>query len=102
MKKFVGEDRNISLCKEMTKIHENVFRGRVFEILERVKNKKINLKGELVVVLEGQNKPKPFSKINEKIKNEFLSKLSASDSAKLISILTGENKRDIYKKLIEK
>ena len=102
MKKFVGEDRNVSLCKEMTKIHENVFRGRLFEILERVKNKKINLKGEFVLVLDGQNKPKPFSKINEKIKNEFLSKLSASDSAKLISILTGENKRDIYKKLIEK
>ena len=37
MKKFVGEDRNVSLCKEMTKIHENVFRGRVFEILERIK-----------------------------------------------------------------
>ena len=102
MKKFVGKDRNVSLCKEMTKIHENVFRGRVFEILERIKNKKINLKGELVVVLEGQNKPKPFSKINEKIKNEFLSKLSASDSAKLISTLTGENKRDIYKKLIDR
>jgi hypothetical protein len=36
------------------------------------------------------------------IKKEFLSKLSASDSAKLISMLTGKNKRDIYKKLIEK
>ena len=35
------------------------------------------------------------------IKNEYLKKLSASDAAKLISLITDENKRDIYKSLIE-
>ena len=36
-----------------------------------------------------------------KTKKEFLKKMSASDAAKLISLVTGENKRDIYKYLIE-
>lgn len=101
LQKFAGLNRNISICKEMTKIYENVFRGTISEILDSLENKKINLKGEFVVVMEGDQKRKTLKKISTKIKKEFLSKLSPSDSAKLISVLTGENKRDIYKSLIE-
>ena len=99
---FVGANRKISLCKEMTKIHEDVFRGKISEIIKDIENDQINLKGELVLVIDGANNKKIDLNINMQIKKEFLSKLSASDSAKLISMLTGKNKRDIYKKLIEK
>ena len=102
LQKFVGINRSISLCKEMTKIHENVFRGKISEIIKDIENDQVNLRGELVVVLEGANNKRKDLNINAQIKKEFLSKLSASDSAKLISMLTGKNKRDIYKKLIEK
>ncbi len=85
----------------MTKIHEDVFRGKISEIIKDIENDQINLKGELVLVIEGANNKVDLN-INMQIKKEFLSKLSASDSAKLISMLTGKNKRDIYKKLIEK
>ena len=101
LQKFVGKNRKISLCKEMTKIHEDVFRGKISEIIKDIENDQINLKGELVLVIEGANNKIDLN-INTQIKKEFLSKLSASDSAKLISMLTGKNKRDIYKKLIEK
>ncbi len=101
LQKFVGINRKISLCKEMTKIHEDVFRGKISEIIKDIENDQINLKGELVLVIEGANNKVDLN-INMQIKKEFLSKLSASDSAKLISMLTGKNKRDIYKKLIEK
>ena len=101
LQKYVGKNRKISLCKEMTKIHEDVFRGKISEIIKDIENDQINLKGELVLVIEGANNKVDLN-INMQIKKEFLSKLSASDSAKLISMLTGKNKRDIYKKLIEK
>ena len=101
LQKFVGKNRKISLCKEMTKIHEDVFRGKISEIIKDIENDQINLKGELVLVIEGANNKIDLD-INTQIKQEFLSKLSASDSAKLISMLTGKNKRDIYKKLIDK
>ena len=101
LQKFVGINRKISLCKEMTKIHEDVFRGKISEIIKDIENDQINLKGELVLVIEGANNKVDLN-INMQIKKEFLSKLSASNSAKLISMLTGKNKRDIYKKLIEK
>ncbi len=101
LQKFVGKNRKISLCKEMTKIHEDVFRGKISEIIKDIENNQINLKGELVLVIEGADNKIDLN-ISSQIKKEFLSKLSASDSAKLISMLTGKNKRDIYKKLIEK
>ena len=101
LQKFVGKNRKISLCKEMTKIHEDVFRGKISEIIKDIENDQINLKGELVLVIEGADNKMDLN-ISSQIKKEFLSKLSASDSAKLISMLTGKNKRDIYKKLIEK
>ena len=101
LQKFVGKNRKISLCKEMTKIHEDVFRGKISEIIKDIENDQINLKGELVLVIEGADNKIDLN-ISTQIKKEFLSKLSASDSAKLISMFTGKNKRDIYKKLIEK
>ena len=85
----------------MTKIHEDVFRGKISQIIKDIENDQINLKGELVLVIEGADNKIDLN-ISTQIKKEFLSKLSASDSAKLISMLTGKNKRDIYKKLIEK
>ena len=101
-RKYLDTDRSISICKEMTKIHENIIRDKVSKILSHIDENQINLKGELVIVLEGNKENRFKFQINPKIKNELLSKLSASESAKLISSITGMNKRDIYKTLIEK
>ena len=98
---YLNSDRKVSICKEMTKIHENVIRGKASEIFKFVEENQINLKGEIVIVIEGTSKKITAPKINSKIKKEFLKKLSASESAKLISAVTGENKRDVYKKLIQ-
>ena len=94
LQKFVGKNRKISLCKEMTKIYEDVFRGKISEIIKDIENDQINLKGELVLVIEGADNKIDLN-ISTQIKKEFLSKLSASDSAKLISMLTGKNKSSL-------
>ena len=99
---FTGKNRLISICKEMTKIHEETFRGKISEINLSIQKKQINLKGEIVIVLQGLKKNnKTKYVIDKEIKDKFLSKLSASESAKLIALITGENKRDVYKKLIQ-
>ena len=98
---LLKSDRRVSVCKEMTKIHENISRGTVSEIIKFMEENQNNIKGEMVIVIEGKIKKTAIPTINSRIKKEFLAKLSASDSAKLISLITGENKRDIYKKLIQ-
>lgn len=45
------KDPNIALCKELTKIHQDVKRGKVSEILEDIKNPK----GEYILLLNLNN-----------------------------------------------
>ncbi|MEX2274596.1 MAG: 16S rRNA (cytidine(1402)-2'-O)-methyltransferase [Actinomycetota bacterium] len=44
-------DRRMALVRELTKLHEEVLRGTISEVLERLSDRE--LKGELVVVFEG-------------------------------------------------
>lgn len=48
---FVLGDRKASLCRELTKIHEEYIRGNLAEILEEVVGRP--LKGEICLVIEG-------------------------------------------------
>jgi 16S rRNA (cytidine1402-2'-O)-methyltransferase len=47
-------DRNIVLCRELTKIYEEFLRGQISLVLDELK-KKPNVKGEFVVILEGNS-----------------------------------------------
>ena len=91
----------IAICREMTKLHEEIIRGSLKDVLESIETNKVVLRGEIVLVISGSQKNQTDFSFNLKVKNEFLKKLSASDAAKLISLITGQNKRDIYKYLIE-
>ncbi len=48
-------DRQVALARELTKLHEEVIRGRASEVLARLADHE--LKGEVVVVLEGATEP---------------------------------------------
>ncbi len=47
-------DRQIAVAKELTKIHEEFFRGKISEVLKKLTPDKI--KGEFVIVISGKNK----------------------------------------------
>jgi 16S rRNA (cytidine1402-2'-O)-methyltransferase len=44
-------DRRVAVCRELTKLHEEIIRGRLSETLEQLKGKTV--KGEITIVLEG-------------------------------------------------
>jgi 16S rRNA C1402 (ribose-2'-O) methylase RsmI len=85
----------------MTKLYENIERGTAISLLKKICNSELILRGEFVIVLE------PFSlKDNDlifdnKIYKSFLDNMPTKEAAKIISMITKENKRDIYKKLLE-
>ncbi len=43
-------DRRLVVCRELTKMHETIYRGKASEVTERLK--KTSMRGEFVVVLE--------------------------------------------------
>jgi len=49
---YFGENRNISVSRELTKLHEETFRGTIQEALSFFNQKSI--KGEIVVVVSGK------------------------------------------------
>lgn len=49
-------DRNVVICRELTKIHEETIRGSVSEIIEYYKTN--TLKGELTLLIDGYKKEK--------------------------------------------
>jgi len=55
LKQFVdyfGEDRLISISREISKLHEETIRGSLKEVIEQLEQKPI--KGEMVIVIEGK------------------------------------------------
>lgn len=44
-------DRRVAVCRELTKLHEEIIRGRLNDVVERLKGKTV--KGEITIVLEG-------------------------------------------------
>ena len=57
---------------------------------------------EIVLVIEGNSTNNINIKLDNKVKDAFLDKLSISDAAKLLSLVTGQSRQDIYKFLNNK
>jgi 16S rRNA (cytidine1402-2'-O)-methyltransferase len=86
--------REIFLCKELTKKYQKYLRGTADEILKSLDG---NFRGEWVVVIKA-SAAQNSSAISE---NDILElDLPKKTQAKLISKITGENTKEIYKKLL--
>jgi 16S rRNA (cytidine1402-2'-O)-methyltransferase len=49
---FLGSERQVSVSRELTKLHEETRTGPVIEVLEHFKKKEV--KGEIVIVVDGK------------------------------------------------
>lgn len=50
---FFGEDRQVSVCREISKIHEECVRGTLAEVIQHFTENEP--KGEIVIILAGKN-----------------------------------------------
>tara|TARA_B000000532_G_scaffold20319_1_gene14008 strand:+ start:4554 stop:5384 length:831 start_codon:yes stop_codon:yes gene_type:complete len=89
----------VCVAKEITKIHENFFRGTPKEIKQFLLKNKDLIKGEFVILIKVNNTEESFI-IVDKIYHELSSKVSLKDLAKAVSQITGINKNKIYKRFL--
>ncbi len=87
-------NRNISISREITKIHEEIFRGKVSEAIEFYKE----VKGEIVIVVEKGSNEVDISEILNEVKLEIKRGLSNKDAVKLVSKKYGVSKNLLYNK----
>ena len=99
----VFDNRKIVLLKELTKIHEEIKRGYLDEIIDEISEKEI--KGEYIIILFPKERKKEVSFDEDTIKeiDELIKEgLSTKDIAETISKKKGISYRKIYKKCLER
>jgi 16S rRNA (cytidine1402-2'-O)-methyltransferase len=65
---FFGEDRQVSVSREISKLHEETVRGTLQEVIEHFSEKEP--KGEIVIILEGAKEKKNRDKESKYNKKE--------------------------------
>ena len=96
--KYFG-DRKITLCRELTKINEEVFRTTIAEAIKVYEEKKP--RGEYVLVVSGAEKKKNDEEYPadpaEHVKMLMDGGMTKMEAVKAAAKARGENKNDIYK-----
>ena len=104
LKKFLelvsknSENKEIAVCKELTKINETIIRGNVKNILDKIINKEINLKGEFTLIIASE-KRKRKETINDLIKKQtkkLIKKYTLTETVEIVHKLSNISKKDIY------
>lgn len=87
-------DRRASLSRELTKKFEETIRGTLSEILEAAEERQ--LKGEMVLIVEGAEKEEEVFDIASMLKVLLEEGYSSKDAIKLVAERTGAPKNQIY------
>lgn len=97
-------NRNISICKELTKLNENIIRNKTNNISKSLNLTKSKMKGEFILVIEGSDK-KVLKYIDNEIINSILEiskKFSLTDTVKIVHNLTRISKKGLYNAALER
>jgi len=94
-------NRQVAIARELTKLHEEVIRGRTSDVLARLTD--LELKGELVVVLEGSRRPEVVDQ--QELVGEARALVRAGmrkrDAASEVARKRGASANAIYESLVE-
>ena len=102
--------REMSLCRELTKKHEEIIRGTAKEILKSKRNKN-GFRGEITLIIRGasekeieENKKQRYSDISIKDQYEILTTVKGmkrKEAMKKIAELRGISKREVFDRLAD-
>jgi 16S rRNA (cytidine1402-2'-O)-methyltransferase len=89
-------DRKVAVCHELTKIHEEVFRGTISQAIDHFTQPK----GEFTLVIEGRGgkeKPQLTEAVERQLRSLRLSGVTAKEAVARVAGETGLSKRELYR-----
>lgn len=93
---LVFGDRQIAVCRELTKLHEEVFRGTIGQAIARFTEPR----GEFTLVIEGKREEK-YQKSSEDIEKRlcdiYQSGVKAKEAITRVAMETGLSRRELYR-----
>ncbi len=96
LKALVEKDREITLCRELTKQFETIRRGPVDEICDWVASDSNQRRGELVLVLSPVAQSSSWTDKDRALAKSLLAELPVSRVAKIMAAHTGLKRQELY------
>lgn len=97
----LGEDRKAALCRELTKLHEEVVRGTLSELVAMYET--TEPRGEYVIVIEGaapaQQESLSLEQAAELARSYADGGMKLSEACKTAAQAAGVSRKELYKKL---
>lgn len=102
-----GADRRAAVCRELTKVHEQIERGSLAELEASVGNGSIPTRGEVALVIAGSDGPAPdaapdaapaasVERARERVAMLVAGGMRAADAARHVAAETGLSRRALY------
>ena len=104
MLEIFGEDRKVVLARELTKMYEQIFRGKLVDLQAWISDDLMHQKGEFVLVVEGATEQKNNDMpncSNEELLKILVDELPVKQAAGLAAKLTGKKKNELYKQAMK-
>ena len=93
--KDIFGNRTISISREISKLHEEIYYGKIEDVEKEIES---NLKGEFVIVIEGNNEVIDYSNLSIKEHVEiYLDELDEKEAIKKVAKERNIAKSVIYK-----
>lgn len=87
-------NRKVSIAREISKMHEEITRGYIDDVIKSFNN----VKGEFVIIVEGNNKSVDYTQVSiiEHVNSYIKVGLSVNDSIKMVAKDRNINKKEVY------
>ncbi|MBT8440752.1 MAG: 16S rRNA (cytidine(1402)-2'-O)-methyltransferase [Gammaproteobacteria bacterium] len=98
IEQVLGSDRQITVARELTKLHETIYRGPVEDVRRMVEEDPGGGKGEFTIVIGGDPEPPDADNADlERILEILLAEVSAKQAASLAAEITGASRKHAYR-----
>lgn len=94
-------DRRACVARELTKLHEELVRGRLGELAERFSGEVL---GEITLVVEGRGGPPPGEEevdLDGRIRERLAAGASVRDAAREVAEALGLPRKEVYRRALE-
>lgn len=97
----LGGTRRAAVCREMTKLHEDVQRGSLAELKEQFTD--VEVRGEITLVIEGHAGGGPWSEqaVRMAVQEKLSQGTSPSKAAAAVAADSGWARREVYRMMLE-
>ena len=92
----VGDSARVTLCRELTKQYEQIWRGDARKAVEAVDSGIVPVRGEFVLLISAPNVTDSLSADDRRLLEVLLAELPPSRAARVASELTGLDRRVFY------